>query len=76
MDLESRARSPVTVKSNVENSETGSPAISLLVELTVNKTLLWLPGAANPELTGKVKSLVSKASKESVLVVLSIQSPV
>ena len=76
MDWESSAFIPDTVKSNVENKDTGFPAISLLVELTVNRTLLWLPGAIKPELIGKVKSLVSKASKESVLVVLSIQDPV
>ena len=76
MDWDSSAFIPDTVKSNVENTDTGFPAISLLVELTVNRTLLWLPGAIKPELIGKVKSLVSKASKESVLVVLSIQDPV
>ena len=40
MDWDSSAFIPDTVKSNVENTDTGFPAISLLVELTVNRTLL------------------------------------
>ena len=51
------------------------PAILLCVELTWKKTLLWLPGAAKPELIGIVKSLVSKPSKVKISVPFSVQIP-